>query len=113
MTDNLTAPEWCLESMVPRRVSHWRRVDRARLPLADDNGGGRVSDPYIPARIRGGARPSVSDCVGCPDLENRRYNYRTIRICGVTGTTFRQTATCPKMTTTRPEMASISGGDYQ
>jgi hypothetical protein len=51
--------------------------------------------------------------VGCPDLENKRYNYRKIRICGVTGTTFRQTATCPKMTTTRPEMAPISGGDYQ
>ena len=26
-----------------------------------------MSDLYIPARIRGGARPPVSDCVGCPD----------------------------------------------
>jgi hypothetical protein len=63
----------------------------------DGAGGGRVSDPYIPSRIRGGARPSVSDCVGCPDREIRRYSYRKIRICGVTGTTFRQTLQCPKL----------------
>lgn len=63
-----------------------------------------MSDPYIPARIRGGARPSVSDCVGCPDREIRRYSYRKIRICGVTGTTFRQTPACPKLTT-RPGSA--------
>lgn len=63
-----------------------------------------MSDPYIPSRIRGGARPSVSDCVGCPDLENRRYRGRTIRVCGVSGTTFRQTLRCPKLTT-RPGSA--------
>jgi len=64
-----------------------------------------MSDPYIPARILRGARPTASDCVGCPDLENKRYDYRTIRICGVSGTTFRQTLQCPKMTTTRPGSA--------
>jgi len=71
-------------------------------------GGDRVSDPYIPARIRGGARPSVSDCVGCPDLENRRYNYRKIRICGVTGTTFRQTPACPKLSKKNMDERTVS-----
>lgn len=65
-----------------------------------------MSEPYIPARIRGGARPTSSNCVGCPDLENRRYNYQPIRICGLSGTTFRQTLQCPKMTT-RPGSAQI------
>jgi hypothetical protein len=72
-----------------------------------------MSDPYIPTRILGGVRPSARDCFGCQDVEIRQYRDRTIRVWGVSGTTFRQTATCPKMTTTRPEMAPISGGDYQ
>ena len=65
-----------------------------------------MSDPYVPARIRGGARPSVSDCVGCPDLASRAYRDRTIRICGLSGTTFRQALQCPKLTT-RPGSAQI------
>ncbi len=72
-----------------------------------------MTDEYVPARILGGVRPSARDCFGCQDVEIRQYRDRKVRVCGVSGTTFRQTATCPKMTTTRPEMAPISGGDYQ
>ena len=54
-------------------------------------------DSYIPFRIRAGGRPSVSNCVGCPDLEDREKDYRTIRVCRRTGTTFRHTTQCPKM----------------
>ena len=67
-----------------------------------------MSDPYIPARIRGGVRPSVSDCVGCPDLENRRYRGRTIRVCGVSGTTFRQTLQCPKLSKKNMDERTVS-----
>ena len=67
-----------------------------------------MSDPYIPARIRGGARPSISDCVGRPDREIRRYNYRKIRICGVTGTTFRQTLQCPKLSKKNMDERTVS-----
>jgi len=67
-----------------------------------------VSDPYVPSRIRGGARPSVSDCVGCPDREIRRYSYRKIRICGVSGTTFRQTLQCPKLSKKNMDERTVS-----
>jgi len=90
--------------MVPRRVPHRRRGNRARDALDDDNGGGRVSDPYIPAKIREGARPTVHNCFGCPDVANQPYQRGMLRICGVSGTTFRQTLQCPKLTT-RPRSA--------
>jgi hypothetical protein len=44
--------------------------------------------------------------VGCPDLASRAYRDRTIRICGLSGTTFRQALQCPKLTT-RPGSAQI------
>ena len=49
--------------MVPRRVPHRRRGNRARDALDDDNGSGRVSDPYIPAQIRAGARPGSAQSI--------------------------------------------------
>ena len=67
-----------------------------------------MTDPYIPAKIQDGARPSVSDCVGCPDREIRRYSYRKIRICGVTGTTFRQTPACPKLSKKNMDERAVS-----
>ena len=59
---------------------------------------------YIPSRIRVGARPSVHNCFGCPEVANRSYQRGMLRICGVSGTTFRQTLQCPKLTT-RPGSA--------
>ena len=56
-----------------------------------------MSDPYIPAQIREGGRPSVHNCFGCPDVANRPYQRGMLRICGVSGTTFRQTLRCPKL----------------
>jgi len=63
---------------------------------------------YIPSRIRGGARPTSSNCVGCPDREIRRYSYRKIRICGVTGTAFRQTLQCPKLSKKNMDERTVS-----
>ncbi len=63
-----------------------------------------MSDPYIPSRIREGARPSVHNCFGCPEVANQPYQRGMLRICGVTGTTSRQTPACPKLTT-RPGSA--------
>ena len=56
-----------------------------------------MSGPYIPTRIRGGVRPSARDCFGCQDVEIRQYRDRKIRVCGISGTTFRQTPACPKL----------------
>ncbi len=39
------------------------RHDGARAALDDDDGGGRVSDPYIPSRIREGARPGSAQSI--------------------------------------------------
>jgi hypothetical protein len=92
--------------LIPRRTLARPHCGGARAALAHDNGGGRVTDPYIPARIRVGARPSVYNCFGCPEVANRPYQRGMLRICGVSGTTFRQTLQCPKMTT-RPGSAQI------
>ena len=56
-----------------------------------------MSDDYVPARILGGVRPSARDCFGCQDVEIRQYRDRKVRVCGVSGTTFRQTPACPKL----------------
>ena len=56
-----------------------------------------MTDEYVPTRIRGGVRPSARDCFGCQDVEIRQYRDRKIRVCGISGTTFRQTAACPKL----------------
>jgi len=46
--------------------------------------------------------------VGCPDREIRRYNYRKIRICGLSGTTFRQTLQCPKLSKKNMDERTVS-----
>ena len=72
--------------MVPRRVPHRRRVDRARLPLDDGTGGGRVTDWWRKPR--------------------KWYIPLTYgpKIAGVLDGTIRQTLQCPKLTT-RPGSA--------
>jgi hypothetical protein len=56
-----------------------------------------MTPDHIPTRIRGGVRPSARDCFGCQDVEIRQYRDRKIRVCGISGTTFRQTPACPKL----------------
>lgn len=100
----------------PGRLFSVSRVGLAGVARSVTRGAG---DHWLDAVVSemipdpGPVRASARDCFGCQDLEIRQYRDRKIRVCGVSGTTFRQTATCPKMTTTRPEMAPISGGDYQ
>jgi hypothetical protein len=76
-----------------------------------------MTNPYIPARILRGDRPSARGCFGCSDVESRRYSDRTVRICGVSGTTFRQTLECPKRQTSHNDASRIganhSGGNIQ
>jgi hypothetical protein len=63
---------------------------------------------YIPSRIRVGARPSVHNCFGCPEVANRPYQRGMLRICGVTGTTFRQTPACPKLSKKNMDERTVS-----
>jgi hypothetical protein len=67
-----------------------------------------MTDEYVPARILGGVRPSARDCFGCHDHEIRRYRDRKIRICGVSGTTFRQTPACPKLSKKNMDERTVS-----
>ena len=67
-----------------------------------------MSDPYIPSRIREGARPSVHNCFGCPEVANRSHQRGMLRICGVTGTTFRQTLQCPKLSKKNMDERTVS-----
>ena len=63
---------------------------------------------YIPAKIREGARPSVHNCFGCPEVANRPYQRGMLRICGVSGTTFRQTLQCPKLSKKNMDGRTVS-----
>ena len=67
-----------------------------------------MSDPYIPAKILRGDRPSVHNCFGCPEVANRPYQRGMLRICGVSGTTFRQTPACPKLSKKNMDGRTVS-----
>ena len=55
-------------------------------------------DPYIPGRIRAGARPSAPDCYGCLDLGTRTSRTgRRLMVCTVAGKAPRTLLRCPKM----------------
>jgi len=59
---------------------------------------------YIAGPYSAGNGRTVADNIAVA----RRYSYRKIRICGVTGTTFRQTLQCPKLSKKNMDERTVS-----
>lgn len=58
----------------------------------------RPPDPYIPGRIRAGARPSGANCYGCLDLVVATSRIgRRHKICQIMGKGPQYSRTCPKL----------------
>lgn len=56
------------------------------------------SPEYVPARIRAGGKPSVDNCLGCPDVITRVTPRGTrIKACARSGTVVYRTPVCPKL----------------
>jgi len=65
-------------------------------------------DPYVPHRIRDGARPGKMNCVGCPDrvVVHDRRGWRRMA-CRIDGRVLHYIEKCPKLEHER----KINGGD--